>query len=56
MIGIDMRSTMDMDTTIKGIPIDQQEIQKILSEIISIDLEDHVNFNIKGVKDLLGCH
>ena len=52
MIGIDMRSTMDMDTTIKGIPIDQQEIQKILSEIISIDLEDHVNFNIKGIKSI----
>ncbi|WP_286807461.1 MULTISPECIES: nucleotidyl transferase AbiEii/AbiGii toxin family protein [unclassified Acetobacterium] len=28
MIGIDMRSTMDMDTTIKGISSDQQEIQK----------------------------
>lgn len=28
MISIDMRSTMDMDTTIKGISSDQQEIQK----------------------------
>jgi predicted nucleotidyltransferase component of viral defense system len=52
MIGIDMRSTMDLDTTIKGISIDQQEIQKVLSEIISIDLEDHVNFNIKGIKSI----
>lgn len=52
MIGIDMRSTMDMDTTLKGISIDQQEIQKVLSEIISIDLEDHVNFNIKGIKSI----
>ncbi|KAF5090964.1 Nucleotidyl transferase AbiEii toxin, Type IV TA system [anaerobic digester metagenome] len=52
MIGIDMRSTMDMDTTIKGISIDQPEIQKILSEITSIDLEDHVNFNIKGIKSI----
>jgi predicted nucleotidyltransferase component of viral defense system len=52
MIGIDMRSTMDMDTTIKGISIDQPEIQKIISEIMSIDLEDHVNFNIKGIKSI----
>lgn len=52
MIGIDMRSTMDMDTTIKGISIDQPGIHKILSEIISIDLEDHVNFNIKGIKSI----
>ena len=52
MIGIDLRSTMDMDTTIKGISIDQPEIQKILSEIIAIDLEDHVNFNIKGIKSI----
>ncbi len=52
MIGIDMRSTMDMDTTIKGISSDQSEIQKILSKIISIDLEDHVDFNVKGIKSI----
>jgi abortive infection protein abiGII len=28
LIGIDMRSTMDMDTTIKGIPVNEKTISK----------------------------
>lgn len=52
MIGIDLRSTMDMDTTIKGIPINQDEIEKILNEIIIIDLDDHINFKIKNIKNI----
>ena len=52
MVGIDMRSTMDMDTTIKGIPVNSDEIQKILNEIISIDLEDNVAFNFKSIKSI----
>lgn len=35
MVGIDMRSTMDMDTTIKGIAVNRSEIEKILNEILS---------------------
>ena len=30
MIGVDMRSTVDMDTTIKGISANQESIEKIL--------------------------
>jgi len=52
MIGIDLRSTMDMDTTIKGIPINQDEIEKILNKIILIDLDDHINFKIKNIKNI----
>ena len=43
---------MDMDTTIKGIPINQDEIEKILNEIILIDLDDHINFKIKNIKNI----
>lgn len=43
---------MDMDTTIKGIAIDLNEIEKILNEIILIDLDDHVNFKIKNIKNI----
>ena len=43
---------MDMDTTIKGIPINQDEIEKILNKIILIDLDDHINFKIKNIKNI----
>lgn len=44
MVGIDMRSTMDMDTTIKGIQINKDKIEKIINEILLIDIGDNVTF------------
>ncbi|MGO3169264.1 nucleotidyl transferase AbiEii/AbiGii toxin family protein, partial [Senegalia sp. (in: firmicutes)] len=52
MVGIDMRSTMDMDTTIKGITINREIIEEILNEIILIDLDDNVSFRLKDIKNI----
>ncbi|TCK93157.1 nucleotidyltransferase AbiEii toxin of type IV toxin-antitoxin system [Natranaerovirga hydrolytica] len=52
MVGIDMRSTLDMDTTIKGIPVTRETIEEILSEILLIDLDDNVSFSIKNIKNI----
>jgi predicted nucleotidyltransferase component of viral defense system len=52
MVGIDIRSTMDMDTTIKGIPVNRESIEKILNEIMSIELDDNVTFRLKAVKSI----
>lgn len=52
MVGIDMRSTMDMDTTIKGIPVNYESIEEILNEILSIDIGDNVLFKLKGIKSI----
>lgn len=52
MVGIDMRSTMDMDTTIKGITINGEIIEEILNEIILIDLDDNVSFRLKDIKNI----
>jgi len=43
---------MDMDTTIKGIPVNKETIEKILNEIMSIDLDDNVEFKIKSIKNI----
>lgn len=52
MVGIDLRSTMDMDTTIKGLSVNQEEIEKILNEILAIDVNDNVVFKIKSIKSI----
>ncbi|MCD4715019.1 MAG: nucleotidyl transferase AbiEii/AbiGii toxin family protein [Clostridiales bacterium] len=52
MVGIDMRSTMDMDTTIKGIPIDRRAIENIINEILSIAIDDNVFFILKDIKNI----
>ena len=52
IFGVNLRSTMDLDTTIKGLPLDREAITKVINEIISIDLEDNVNLEIENIKDI----
>ena len=52
MIGIDNRTTMDMDATIKGLPLKEDVIQNIVSEIISIDVDDGIAFEITGINHI----
>ena len=44
IIGIAERTTMDMDTTVRGIPMEEENIKKIIQEIIKIDVEDGIVF------------
>lgn len=52
IIGIDNRSTMDMDTTIKGFKLDKENLTNILQQIIKIDLEDNIKFEIIDVENI----
>lgn len=56
LVGVDMRSTMDVDTTVKSLIINKVSAQKILEEIIAIDLEDGVVFRITKVQDIMEGH
>lgn len=44
MIGIAERTTMDMDTTVTGINMEETEIEKIIREILLIDVGDGIEF------------
>lgn len=52
LIGIDMRSTMDIDTTIKGIPVNEESIRKIIEGVIKIDLEDNIIWEIEKIRSI----
>jgi len=56
LVGVDMRSTMDVDTTVKSLPLNKVSAQKILEEIIAIKLEDGVAFRIAKVQDIMEGH
>ena len=56
LVGVDMRSTMDVDTTVKSLPLNKESAQKILEEIMAIDLEDGVVFRITKVQDIMEGH
>ena len=52
MVGIDRRSTMDMDTTMKGLPVSREGIEGILREIIDIEAGDGITFEIQNIKNI----
>ena len=46
LIGVDMRSTMDMDTTIRGIPLNEESISNILNEIVAIEIDADIEYKL----------
>ena len=48
IMGIDTRTTIDMDTCIKGLDLTDEQMYKVLQEILNIDVEDGVEFKIKN--------
>lgn len=56
LVGVDMRSTMDIDTTVKSLILNEDNAKRILEEIMAIDLEDGVEFRITSVKEIMEGH
>ena len=52
IIGSDMRTTKDIDATLRSIPLNEQSIREIFEEILSIDINDNVKFKIENIKDI----
>ena len=52
IMGIDNRTTMDMDTCIKGINLTEGQLYEVLNEILNIDVNDGVKFEIKNSKPI----
>lgn len=53
MVGLAMRSTLDIDTTIRGFSLTVDEVADIVGEIISIRLEDEVEFQITRITEIM---
>lgn len=52
MVGIAERTTMDMDTTVKGLQMEEAEIRKAVWNILRIPLDDGVIFEIKDIQPI----
>ena len=52
IFGVNLRSTMDLDTTIRGLSLNRETIEKVISEIIDIDLNDNIEFKIENIKNI----
>ncbi|MBS6453837.1 MAG: nucleotidyl transferase AbiEii/AbiGii toxin family protein [Butyrivibrio sp.] len=53
LLGIDTRSTMDIDTTVKALPLTQDDIKIIVEDICKIQLEDNVIFKVTSFETIM---
>lgn len=49
MIGISERTTMDMDTTVRGIQMEEDDIVRIVKEILTVDVDDGMLFEYGSI-------
>lgn len=55
-VGLDNRTTMDIDTTIKNYNLSQKDIIIMIEEIVTIELNDSMVFEIKNIDDIMDEH
>ena len=53
MVGVDLRSTLDIDTTIKGFEFTLDKLNEVLNEIIETNIGDMFNFKILMNKKIM---
>jgi hypothetical protein len=63
MVGLDTRTTMDLDATLRGQDLTESQIVEIFREILEVQIDDNVRFDandltwemaIKALKELCG--
>ena len=52
LVGIDNRSTMDLDTTLRNLSLTQENVIKTITEICAIELDDEVIFIVKKTEPI----
>ena len=52
IVGIDMRNTLEMDATMKGLDLEKDNLESILNEILNINLDDGVDCEFLNIKEI----
>ena len=53
MVGLDARSTMDIDATVKGATVGIEEVENMIASIISVPVDDGVEFRLKRISEIM---
>lgn len=53
MVGVLLRSTMDIDTSIRNQQLSKEHVIDLVNEIINVDVDDNVSFCVKEVNDIM---
>ena len=52
IVGLDTRATMDMDATIKGLPVTEEHLLDMFTDICNIEIDDNVTFTFKSISSI----
>ena len=52
MAGIAQRTTMDMDATVTGMPVDEEHVRKMLEEVCSLSGVDPISFELSRIESI----
>ncbi len=52
IVGLDTRSTMDLDTTLRNLPLNEEQIKSAFEEIFAIKRDDDVEFLLKSIEPI----
>ena len=50
--GLNSRTTMDIDTTLKGIKLTKEKVKEIFETICSVDINDDINYKIEDISEI----
>ncbi len=53
MIGLESRTTMDIDGTVKEVNVSVEDVEKMMDDITSVSLDDGVKFQVKRISEIM---
>ena len=53
MVGLDARSTMDLDATVKGIDLNLDGVADLIAGIVSVPIDDGVTFRVNKISEIM---
>lgn len=53
LVGIDNRSTMDIDTTLKGAPLNVDDVVSMVQDIADVEIDDDMTFSVKEGEEIM---
>ena len=53
LVGIDTRATMDIDSMLKALPLNEEDAVRIVNEIIRIHVEDGISFEVVKAAEIM---
>jgi hypothetical protein len=53
MVGLDNRSTLDVDATIKNLPLTEESARKIVEDIVGVGIDDGMAFEIRSIAPIM---